>query len=254
MKERPIIFTGEMIRAILDGRKTQTRRVMKYQPPEPPEIKSATMTPDGNGVYIDSVGGNRSRFCVRCPYGVPGDRLWVRETHWQFGEYRHYDVPGASQKYLDSINGWHCIPTASRDTIQYCADGELDKERHESKKGYDNCYWRKRPSIHMPRRASRITLEVTDVRVERVQGISREDARAEGITEYLHEMRFADESKVPCLDAVELHDGWRNQSDVGNFQRLWDGINAKRGFGWNVNPWVWVVGFKVCDSVKESTQ
>lgn len=160
LKERPILMSAPMVRAILEGRKTQTRRVAKIT--------------------------------SRCPHGVPGDRLWVRETC----ERRPFC---AGSKAI---------------CVAYSADGEsvLDPV------GFDySCWWKrgeKLPSIFMPRWASRITLEVTGVRVERVQEINQVDALAEG-TQGKH-----------------------------SYAELWDSLNAKRGFGWDTNPWVWVLEFK----------
>lgn len=159
MTERPILFSGPMVRAILDGRKTQTRRVAK----------------------------DRDK---PCKYGIAGDRLWVRET-WQSAA---------------AMGVCH----ASDDYFVYRAT-DPDWETCEG--------WQWRPSIFMPRKASRITLEITDVRAERLQDITNKDARAEGL---------ARGTVYPRM--------W--------FEDLWDSINAKRGFGWDVNPFVWVITFK----------
>lgn len=181
MKERPILFRGEMVRAILSGIKTQTRRVLK---PQPSFVNQCGIPfyPDGKGPvdYRD------------CPYGQPGDRLWVRET-WMKPE------GGA----LDYRAKW-----TPRD--------ERKMPVHEK--------WR--PSIFMPRWASRITLGITDVRVERLQMITDSDSLAEGAG-HLYD------AEVECPRA--------------GFARLWDSINAKRGCGWNTNPWVWVVKFEVLE-------
>jgi len=177
MTERPIIFSGPMVRAILDGRKTQTRRVVKNSP---------------EGV---------------CPYGKPGERLWVRET-W------------ATSKSLE-----HCKPSglASGAPIEYRAGGtNLPSDDSMFDWLRDRGRWR--PSIHMPRWASRITPNVTSVRVERVQDISNLGAFAEGTPD------------------LRTHDNDWDLRDC--YSHLWDSINAKRGFGWDSNPWVWVVGFE----------
>ena len=200
IKERPILFSGEMVRAILDGRKTQTRRVVK-------ELPGGRGGPVGDHVKFWRKGNeDPGRWCgcdglgslgwVKCPFGVPGDRLWVRET-------------------------WHANHT--KEVVHYRADyGEHDPFREETC-GEDHSLVgeRWRPSIHMPRWASRITLEVTDVRVERLQEITNGEARAEGFP--------VDESGT----------WWRDRFHSG-----WDALNAKRGFGWDTNPWVWVVEFK----------
>lgn len=201
MTERPILFSGPMIRAILDGTKTQTRRVVTakvWDQDEDGKRRQYVTTPgvwgDGREMTAAEV---TERF--RCPYGQPGDRLWVRET---------------------------CL-------MQSVAEGPVLDIMYADHEDYDICYpskgdafdlgWRVRPSIFMPRWASRITLELTDVRVERVQEISEEDALAEG-----------------CFDEKE-HDG-SLPSEV--FRDLWDSINAKRGYGWEVNPWCWVLTFR----------
>jgi hypothetical protein len=182
MKERPILFSGEMVRAILDGRKTQTRRIMKPQP-DLSMLHVEEEMQNGQGGWEGLAGD-------ACPHGQPGDRLWVRETFAQVG------TPGTLSGY-----------------VRYKADEKAALGAYGCQK------WR--PSIFMPRRASRIILEITDVRVERVQGISNADALAEGINRPID-----------------------NRYPIDEFRALWDSINAKRGFGWYVNPWVWVIGFK----------
>lgn len=225
-KERPILFNGEMVRAILDGRKTQTRRVMKDQPPVDiyypgypqfnAERKEWTFAIEPqistwNGVVTTS---------RRCPYGQPGDRLWVRETwaalRMEFDLESGYcdgweeTTPDYVKKYRDD-NSNHLFLDPPRYDIAYldCYDNGADNVEERG--------FRWRPSIHMPRWASRIDLLVKDVRVERVQDISWEDAVSEGI---------------PDIDPIN------------DFHYLWDSINAKRGFGWDMNPWVWVVEFE----------
>jgi len=202
MKEHPILFSGEMVRAILEGHKTQTRRVVK-NPERLDGLMLAGEEPDW------------------CPYGGPGDRLWVRET-WGVGtrpcphrgwvdgiEYR------ADTAYLEGPDLLHLrTDVEPPDTFEFDAvpDG-----------------WR--PSIHMPRWACRTVLEVVSVRVERLQEITEEDARAEGFPDPPGQNRmYPDRARY-----------W--------FQNLWDSINAKRGHPWDLNPWVWVVEFQ-----KEATK
>jgi hypothetical protein len=194
MKERPILFSGAMVRAILDGRKTQTRRVCKLQ--------NASDYAYGGAMWTDR------QQVDRCPYGQPGDRLWVRET-------------------------WNCIDTGRltqrQDWVRYRAtDGEEMR-------------WR--PSIFMPRWASRITLEITGVRVERVCDIINLDAYNEGFSS--NECDTCDGTGY-WSDGEYCEDcsGEGHISESGNFRALWDSINAKRGYGWEANPWVWVVEFK----------
>lgn len=211
MKYRPILMNREMVRAILEDRKTHTRRVIKWESlhkqaglPFPTKCKLAWFKLL-NGWGIDA--GDACLREVKCPYGVPGDRLWVRET-WSVSCRGGYYGPGLNPETT---------------TIQYAADyADAYKIRHGTK-----IYGRWKPSIHMPRWASRITLEITDVRVERVQDITEDDCVAEGL-------------KL-------LQGGIRRAYKI-----LWDSINDKRGFGWDVNPWVWVVEFKKLETNKES--
>lgn len=199
LKERPIIFNSEMVRAILDGTKSQTRRVMKIQP----SIKPQTFI-DIKGRFIAGWPGESEfdYFDCHCPYGKPGDRLWVRET-W-------------NQPFRATETNNGCIYRAD-----YGWKGRPDLTMEMG----DDQPWS--PSIFMPRSASRITLEVTGVRVERVQEISEDDAEVEGISGEWHLI------EVPSARA--------------GFRALWDLINAKRCYGWDVNPWVWVVEFKPID-------
>lgn len=189
MTERPILFNGEMVRAILDGRKTQTRRMVKFAFP-PPNMPHPDM-------YLG----------VGCPLGQAGDRLWVRETF---------------------VQGWDIEPVTDR-LMQFDDDGnELPKKtwyRATDSDIYwsDNDGWETntpwKPSIHMPRSASRITLEITDVRIERLQSISEADAKAEGV-----------EPAECCL--AHYH----------GFSKLWQNVYGSES--WEANPWVWVIEFR----------
>lgn len=200
MKERGIIFGAPMVRAILDGRKTQTRRIAKPRHP--------FFVEDGRAFFDSYVYAEPECVPVPCPYGAPGDRLYVKEAH-----------------ALLAIEGEPDLCCAYRATCQGDAfdfvHGDGSIERIAVKK------WR--PSIHMPRWASRITLEVTEVRVERLQEISEEDAAAEGIDE---EMARCDGEcgATPCSMLVPA------------FERLWSEINGRES--WNANPWVWAITFK----------
>lgn len=193
MKERPILFNGEMVRAILDGRKTQTRREMKAR--IPPWITSFGYDAfcDRNRGEIAGRGshpehGPAANFFV-CPFGKRGDRLWVRET---------FAVPEGSTELGDvAYRADHPEPTSAP--------------------------WR--PSIHMPRWASRITLEITGVRVERLQDISNSDIIDEGI-----------HNRSP---GPEYSDGYP-ASLREMFEHLWNST----GGNWGANPWVWVIEFK----------
>ena len=230
MSERPILFNGEMVRAILDGRKTQTRRVIKPQP--------ATNNVD----FLDMVMGESSQLfwewdsrvnvvgrSFLCPYGKPGDRLWVREAHGLLCDL-----------CLDSPCEYPEQNPCKNIYVQYRAEsddpypGQWPAEEARGNPGAPK--WR--PSIHMPRWASRITLEVVAVRVERVQEISPLDATRESCFAF---MRYG----PPIMGGIPTL--LESRSPIEQFSRLWDSINAKRGFSWESNPWVWVVEFEVVE-------
>lgn len=199
MTERPILFSGEMIRALLAGRKTQTRRPVKQRP----------VLDSYNEIGSWDGPGEEDEYTLSlCPYGKPGDTLWVREA-WGIGG-----------------SGYLVDPTLNyrADGAQRPLDPDLNHMRPEVAKVFAKGW---RPSIHMPRWASRITLQVTDVRVERVQDISEEDARAEGVIE--EPVYCAKHGRLACSFAI-----------------LWDSIHKEgSGFSWDQNPWVWVVKFEV---------
>ena len=196
MKERPILFSAPMVCAILEGRKTQTRRVVKCD-----GIDLAG--PCGNRLTGDTFLSGRdwagNHALLRCPYGKPGDRLWVRET-WR--------IDGLSTKCALEIGRRHT------DGLSFRADMYGDRS-------CDDCPWI--PSIHMPRWASRITLEITTIRVERLQDISAEDCIAEGISTQLRE-----------------HDATCDLQS--KYKALWQSIYGPGS--WDANPWVWVLEFK----------
>ena len=194
MKERPILFSGPMVRAILDGSKTQTRRVAKHPLAQAAvRINSYRRQAEFDCILSDSTGG-----IIQCPHGTPGDRLWVRET-WA----HERDGTGCPDDtgflYRATDPGWDDEETGLR--------------------------WR--PSIFMPRIASRILLEITDVRVERLHEISADDCRAEG--------HPTDWSRSP--DTKVHNDAARDW-----YMDLWESINGHGS--WHANPWVWAITFR----------
>ncbi|MGH6422075.1 hypothetical protein ACRFPP_18385 [Klebsiella michiganensis] len=207
MKERGMIFNGEMVRAILDGRKTQTRRTVK---PQPDEDGLAKVT---NGPWVDTSERN-----YRCPFGDVGDRIWVRETFQ--GPLFDYEQMEA---YLEDSSRFE-----KPEFCQYAADGG---HRPEYQDADDNLRHGWRPSIHMPRWASRILLEITDVRVERLNSISQEDAQAEGMELTGWRPTYSDP------DSGE--EAW---TPYDNFAQLWESIYGEES--WKANGWVWVISFK----------
>lgn len=198
MTDHPILFKADMVRAILDGRKTQTRRVIKddcLQAVRFEELSSIMNTPprykNGKWVYeLQSAVDDTEYYEIKSSYGVPGDLLWVRETWAMHDEYIIYRA---------DLDDWACLDD--------CPDHK----------------WK--PSIFMPKTACRLWLKVKSVRVERVQEISEDDAICEG-----------------TKGGGGHPDFW-----AGAFHDLWDSINAKRGYGWDKNPWVWVIEFERYD-------
>jgi hypothetical protein len=213
-KERPILFSGPMVRAILDGRKRQTRRVVKSQPPEWAICAEEHM--DG-WFFHDKHGDTEDLWFypdyesagLQCPQGKPGDRLWVRET---FRAWREIGERGGEWDLCEGP----LVPEFPGDAFDYAADHVGSRFP-----------WR--PSVHMPRWASRITLEITGMRVERLHELSEADALAEGC-----EARRSNDG----YDIDPFHD----MSASDSFAELWESINGP--CSWAANPWVWVIEFK----------
>lgn len=211
IKERPILFSAPMVRAIQEGRKTVTRRALNAQAlknigygvqlGECHELPSeGPLHPNSIGYYTDF-----------CTFGQLGDRLWVRET-WYCD---HFEVMRGPYLKPDDLNVSEAIDDG---TLVYAADGLTPYEA-------DQPIWK--PSIHMPRWASRILLEITDVRVEQLQDISRADIRAEGLQ---------------CPPELESDDVSPNYRDW--YPAAWRELWESTGGNWHANPWVWVVEFK----------
>ena len=209
MKEKPILFSGPMVRAILDWRKTQTRRRLKPQPVwvGDPGVPFRTSDADPNGI-------------IPCPYGQPGDRLWVRET---WGLMSYHDVTDWD---AGSIRGVSEAEIRERYLVEHAANWNLPNESAHL-----------RPSIHMPRWASRITLEITGVRVERLQEISDRDCIAEGV-----ERRTEEDTPFRAYRAIweSIHPNEIPELDQdGN--KIGMMPNPAR---WDANPYVWVIEFR----------
>lgn len=212
MKERPILFSGAMVRAVLAGTKTQTRRAMK---PQPELVKDLTDTSlamfwTWRGQKMAEMG--RDQVMRMCPYGGRGDRLWVRES------FDFLPSGGPDQPQACEIVYW-----ASGSTEPRTAPSDYNPMIYGHQKV--------RPSIHMPRWASRILLEITAVRVERLQGISEADCIAEGVN--MH----ADHHGKPRTSIY---------SPVQAYRDLWEQINGPDS--WAANPWVWVIEFKMVEA------
>jgi hypothetical protein len=204
MKEHPILFSGEMVRAILAGTKTQTRRIVKLDQ----EANTVHEWDDGRWEFGKEFDDGSGEMCqlLSCHYGQPGDWLWVRET-WQD---------------IDNIHGGL--------TTLYRADGNSE---------YTDDFMARmkwQAPIFMPRSRSRLTLEVVSIRVERVQEISEDDVISEGVVLTPKSLKFNE-----LLPALQDH--YRSIAK-GSYRDLWDRINAKRGYSWESNPWTWVIEFK----------
>jgi hypothetical protein len=268
MKERPIIMSGESVRAILDGRKSMTRRVVKVQPPSifkhvcGNDSKNRMLNSKGERVFLfldqpdmgypfSEVFGTQ-RFpddAFKCPYGQVGDRLWVRES---WGVVSHaFDE---NERLCDWIPDRPALPIHDmkfgkgyyNGHIIYEADGDFEWNAGDDASIETKSCWKS--SMHIPREASRITLEITDIRVERLQDISNEDAMAEGV-------EFASGWEEECGEVYCTGEGWMDYKslDFGcgtpkeSYITLWNTLNAKRDYPWESNPWVWVVSFKVVE-------
>lgn len=244
--ERPILFSAPMVRAILAGRKTQTRRVLVkrggFSAPDHVEHTGMAVLDDGRvsaafrtpwkrvveamGWGRDPTGWDYEYTWEVCPYGSPGDRMWVRET-WGQLDSAHPDSEGVYEPDVWTGKPRPGLPVVYR----------ADYAGHEE----DGAPWR--PSIFLPRWASRLTLDVTAVRIERLQSISEADARAEGCTSdmdwisKIEGVRGAAASRVLPTRLVTARE---------NYRWLWDEINGKRA-PWATNPWVWVVSFRVLE-------
>lgn len=237
MKERPILFSAPMVLAILEGRKTQTRRVVFKK--RTTDFHSIEERDDGS-LWPWRETDDAQDHWYQCPYGQPGDRLWVRET-WNW--FDPAELPAARIGKRAPFT-WCQGPRTIEWYAAYSADGQLNHPCNGAP-----VLWR--PSIHMPRWASRILLEVVNVRVERLRDISEADAQAEGIKALSKDgctvkYGIPDRDGLPGNDDYGWH--WHNwlSSAVLAYRQLWDQINGNGS--WDKNPWVWVVEFKRVDN------
>lgn len=236
-KERPILFSAPMVRAILEGRKTQTRRVVKFEHAN--DVDAWAWAGDHWDAGVCEAGSTATMAQILCPYGQPGDRLWVRET-WAAVECTE-DHP---RKFWGPDHGWYVEDNSPREQwlrLEYSASAPRRTGQYGMAMLSDGSLYEGpwRPSIHMPRWASRITLEVTGVRIERLQDISNEDAWAEGCHAFPDGPSGKESSYWGCDigGPVVLADTPREE-----FQGLWDSIHGDGA--WDLNPWVWVVEFR----------
>lgn len=212
MKERPILMNGAMVRAVLDESKTQTRRPIKPAPEMVEDKRIETWAGDPAALLCLLQASKRS-----CPHGQPGDHLWVRETFVAFGR---WETRFSDKKKRDE---WHFVDMTLELGLQYKFDGaDLSKKRYAGAMPT----WCIRPSIFMPRAASRIHLEIVSVRVERLQDISDADIVAEGTP--------GGHGVIPSYNY--------HATPSEHFSHLWESINGAGS--WAANPWLWVIEFK----------
>lgn len=217
MAERPILFSAPMVRALLDGSKTQTRRVMKFKT-------------RSDGARFQPIPAKRiddTSYEMHCPHGNPGDRLWVRETFYAYGRW----VTRFSEK--KRRDEWHFLDMTVECDRRYQYDADSPDVAQATGRGGALPGWYKRPAIFMPRAACRIELEITGVRVERLAGICESDARAEGCTASGWQPSYSNPDNAGGAESMSAKDA---------FADLWESINGAGS--WDANPFVWVVEFK----------
>jgi hypothetical protein len=273
VKERPILFSGPMVRAILAERKTQTRRVVKLDA----ELKArgctslegAWVDPGfGDGQYLHVPGPNETFHRLHSPIGFKGERLWVREAFWSKHDTDMGDY-GVVTANMDCLHlgkefhpGWDFVATPEcqdppkerggrftpHDSVEPGDwwfgppdDWDGTEKDHEARGRWlflpwEKDFYTKHPSIHMPRWMCRLELEIVNVRVERLQQISEADAKAEGVE---FDGQWWRGGVHPVKGSAQC---WPTATRA--FEALWGSVNAARGFGWEKNPWVWVIEFR----------
>lgn len=265
MTDRPIPLRAEEVRAILEGRKTQTRRVMKVQPPPDAWVTVEHYHPTVIDRHGDMQPGEEifgahwddGEYGLKSPYGAPGDHLWVREAfcaHWceppRDAPKSYRIVTGDELPTIKQENGDLYQPVPS-DIMTVWYDAEGDKPFYMA--------WK--PSIHMPRWASRITLRITDVRVERLQDITEDDARAEGCEarpfpgpcwqgyrdlgdgQLFHQQALGEAAPDWMIEPKKMPPTpWLDLSARDGFRSIWMGLHGPGA--WDENPWVWVISFE----------
>lgn len=238
VKERPILFSGAMVRALLAGSKTQTRRVVKGLEYDADMLGGVYMFNPPKGMGSDTAfaycknPAASTLLLATCPYGQPGERLWVRETIYAHPAFSSAGAKAGLCGGLFTAEGENCAFRG------YVADGGYTKP------------FKQIPAIHMPRAASRLLLEITAVRCERLQNISEADAVAEGIEPVFCPTLTVPAKKWKNYQGRAYCDGMNLNHATESYQTLWASINGPDS--WAANPWVWVVEFKVVEGGKET--
>lgn len=277
-KEIPILYQTEMVQAILEGRKTMTRRTRGLEKLNADEKKwvyshnsldghvprPAKKYDDAPWYLFRPENSNAESWVMQCPYGKPGDVLWVREkwrvTGWDFEDAEETVVQyadGTTRKVclFDDVDKHSEFLLNIVDAMEAKCDPKVDEdEEHFSwTKEQIEKHMRWKPSIHMPKNAARIWLEVVSVKVERLHSISEEDAKAEGVESFFVELFQEDRFRDYQYTGANWKDfnGGQWREAVSSFKSLWHKINGKES--WDLNPWVWVVEFKRVDKPKTGT-
>ncbi len=255
MKTRPILFGASMIKAILDGRKSQTRRVMAPQPAHLQHHEwRGRLVYEGEhrlwcwrghtyeNLWDEHIREDERRhLAAQCPYGKPGDRLWVREEHYRYGHWER--VTGLQRRTRTGRQRWRFVADTDEVLFNPLPGGRLGRHHHHPA----TSTWHKRLARFMPRALSRMTLDVTEVSVQRLQEISAADACDEGVTDILdpgHPLRaecYAKRGTWTGDDRQDIDGPFAGAVDA--FTTLWDSINGDRA-PWSSNPWVWAITFR----------
>lgn len=233
-KERPILFSTAMVQALLAGRKTQTRRIIKEAKGWDHNWKVVPIKEehiDGIHRYEMRCGSQYSTSVFKCPYGQIEDTLWVKESFWEYGRWVETDNPKMKNR-----KEWHPL---SSEPIRYAANNP----KIEPAKGLEwsmGYRWRKMSSLFLKREHARIWMEETDLRAERVQYISEEDAKAEGVEQYEHGTKWLNymAQKASVTQFI-----YNRDTAIASFESLWELINGRESL--LANPWVWAISFKV---------
>lgn len=259
MKEKPILFSTEMIKAILSGRKTQTRRIINPQPIYHHGEGKYTSFSWKDGFFALYQYPENSLILEHCPYKL-NQKLWVRET-WRVGAWKqtgnnwdNYGLMAIDYKAGNFIRkewlkayDFDFFDKLVKQSIEEAKKANVKKDEYDYyvwNPGESPCRWR--PSLFMPRWASRINLKITNVKVEKLQDITEEDAKAEGLFFTDHGKDQWGNQRPGWNIKSESIKGWEKCLGTAKFgfASLWNSINEKRGYGWDLNPWVWVIEFK----------
>lgn len=240
MKERPILFNTDMVKAILDGRKTQTRREIK---PQPKDAGYGKLIYKGTEKTLSALSNH-------CPKGNVGDILWVRENFHKDDNWPEWETIDSSthDTYTYKADGTSRDvkrPGVNYDNIDLCTEGWNDPDYPENPK------WK--PSIHMPKDAARIWLEIEEISIERLQTISEDDAVVEGLNHFkdMNNKLLSDDVRTVLYQDYQSVEGMGFESPINSFTSLWKSINGSES--WEQNPFVWVIQFKVLSTTGRPT-